>query len=334
MPMGSTDPQRHLLALPGRAGAAAIARGQLEQVCDAAARLHGADDDGSALHDFRVGLRRLRSTLRTYERVLYDWVGPAWHRRIAAVARLTNAARDAEVQLLWLRGHVEALPVEHRPVVDMLSARLDDDGDATIALRRRIFERFADIELALSDLLAPRSERVDDGPAFASVAAERLRELARSLQQRLTRITPTDSPKNADRIHRARIAGKRLRYALEPLRNEVPAAVDLVATLKSFQDVGGRLNDQHLLAQQLERARRKATRRAERRSRKHQRAGEAPATPPAPAVAAGIALLHELLATERSADLERLHRLWLGDGSAPFFAAVTALADDLATPAD
>ena len=55
------------------------------------ARLDEADDP-EALHDFRVGLRRLRSTVRAYRRWLGGSLGPKDRRRLKALAGATGAA--------------------------------------------------------------------------------------------------------------------------------------------------------------------------------------------------------------------------------------------------
>lgn len=67
--------------------------------------------DNAALHDFRVALRRLRSTIRLYRLWLDDRVLPRkLCRRLKRLARATNAARDAEVGLAWVKRQRRFLP--------------------------------------------------------------------------------------------------------------------------------------------------------------------------------------------------------------------------------
>src|SRR6476659_3496150 len=56
-----------------------------------------------ALHDFRVAVRRLRSWLRAFDGWLDDSVSRKALRRLKRAARSTNASRDADVRLVWLR---------------------------------------------------------------------------------------------------------------------------------------------------------------------------------------------------------------------------------------
>jgi CHAD domain-containing protein len=58
-------------------------------------------DDTEAVHDFRVALRRLRSLLKAHRPRLGRKVEKL-RRKLGAIADKTSAARDAEVQLVWL----------------------------------------------------------------------------------------------------------------------------------------------------------------------------------------------------------------------------------------
>ncbi len=59
----------------------------------------------------------------------------------------------------------------------------------------------------------------------------------------MKRLDRVESLENEAEAHAARIAGKRLRYLLEPLRDEARAASPLVEDLKSLQDGLGELHD-------------------------------------------------------------------------------------------
>ena len=63
-----------LRELPAREAARRLVRRQLETARAEAPRLHDAAD-AEALHDFRVALRRLRSLLRAWRKVLAPLVG-------------------------------------------------------------------------------------------------------------------------------------------------------------------------------------------------------------------------------------------------------------------
>src|SRR5919205_1701354 len=94
------DPDRLLDRHPKEA-ARVIA---LEFLAQASAARERLDDpsDAEALHDFRVAIRRLRSTIRAFRRELDESVGGKARRRLRRLAQATNGGRDAEVQIEWV----------------------------------------------------------------------------------------------------------------------------------------------------------------------------------------------------------------------------------------
>src|SRR5947208_1480322 len=83
-------------------------------------------DDAEALHDFRVAMRRLRSTLRAYQPQLDAVVPPKLRRRLRDLARATGEARDVEVQIASLEHRRDELPPARRAGVPWLLARLTE----------------------------------------------------------------------------------------------------------------------------------------------------------------------------------------------------------------
>ena len=113
---------RTLLALPLEQVVQRLALAQLDAAATACARV--ADrDDAEALHDYRVALRRLRSLLRAYA-PWYDPVPKHLRKRLRRLVRATNAARDTEVQIEWLRHTLPRLKAGARSGLDWLLARL------------------------------------------------------------------------------------------------------------------------------------------------------------------------------------------------------------------
>src|SRR5258708_4565997 len=95
-----------LLKQPVDRAAREVALGLLEQADEAGKRLDHPDDP-EALHDFRVAVRRLRSWLRAYKEPLRGSVSGKHRDVLRAVAHATNAGRDAEVHVEWLRARAE-----------------------------------------------------------------------------------------------------------------------------------------------------------------------------------------------------------------------------------
>lgn len=226
-------------------GARLVALEHLEDASAAAARL--ADpSDREALHDFRVALRRLRSWLRAYDAQLGPSVGPRIQRRLRKLARLTGPARDAEVQLAWLeRLSADAAPA-HEAGLRWLAAELERRRDEAYSrVRADVARRFAKLEPKLRDRLSTYEQtvRVGQRPSearFAEVAARAIAAQLEALVEPLGALASADDDAPA---HRARIAGKRLRYLLEPLRDQHEEARPIVEQLAWLQDRLGELND-------------------------------------------------------------------------------------------
>ena len=64
-------------------------------------------EDPEALHDFRVALRRLRSSSRAYRPYLKGSLSKKVGKRLKALASSTNKARDTEVQIDFSGGHTK-----------------------------------------------------------------------------------------------------------------------------------------------------------------------------------------------------------------------------------
>jgi CYTH domain-containing protein/CHAD domain-containing protein len=165
------------------------------------------------------------------------------------MARESNAGRDAEVILAWLRTAEPALPARERGAAQWLierferqereaeselAGRLSRDFDRT---RKRLSERLSLYRVEAHVLAGVRET------AFGAVVAAQLREHVDELRRRLKRIRTVD---DVDEAHRARITGKRLRYMLEPVAAHVAGGMDALTHLRGLQDALGDLHDAHV----------------------------------------------------------------------------------------
>lgn len=236
-------------------GARVVALGLLGEATAAADALaKGAGEE--PLHDFRVAIRRLRSALRTFRPWLEDSVRRRHEKEIRKIARSTNEARDAEVQLAWLAKKRDALTTaRQRPgwelVVARFEARAHRGTDAA-----RVAERFRAAAGKLERRLRTYERKLEavaeGGATFGGVLASLVGDQVGALAARMSAIR---DPLDQEGVHRARIEGKRLRYLLEPLRGYEPAdAGEAIARLKRLQDLLGDLHDAHVLSGELREA--------------------------------------------------------------------------------
>ncbi|MEO8503507.1 MAG: CHAD domain-containing protein [Acidobacteriota bacterium] len=293
-------------------------------------------DDEEALHDFRVALRRLRSTLRAYRPVMADAVPRKLQRRLANLADSTNAARDAEVQLDWLRRTEKDLPGPARRGAAWLIAGLEAVEESERERgRSRAAARFDKLDAALRKRLQSFRVEYDLGHSpprrtFGAWLGALLVEHAAELREDLGAIS---SLADVEASHRARIAAKRLRYLLEPLRACSEGAAPLVERLKSLQDELGDLHDAQVLVQTLadtlaeaaaERARQRVDLALQHGSTSSlARAAGRAATPP------GFLLLVDRLQAEQIKVFIALQRHWLTGKSEPFLDDVEQFARTL-----
>jgi CHAD domain-containing protein len=243
-----------LLLRPPEEGARLLALSFLDQAAEARPRLEDPAD-AEALHDFRVGLRRLRSGLKAYEDFLE--IPKKLAKRLKRLAGSTGPGRDAEVQIEWLRARAPHLSAHHRAGLAWLLSRLAErKRDAYGEMEDEAEDEFAKVEEDLRARLSvyraeihldPKEER----PTLAGAAARILHRQVADLEKRLARIGDAGDVEDA---HEARIRAKRVRYLLEPLADETPDAGPLVKRFKALQDLLGELHDAHVLETELVRA--------------------------------------------------------------------------------
>lgn len=244
----SKDISSEDLSRPVEQGAAIVA---LRLLDDVAKRRDRLDDpsDADALHDFRVALRRLRSWLRAFRPHLDDWVRRRTRRRLSRIADASNAGRDTEVQLSWLHDQRHHLSVKQREGLEWLIARLETrERDSEAHLRRRITKDFDRAHHALETLRDVPADAGGDGSSLAGAAADLVREHAEDVRRHLAAVRSIADQHEA---HEARIAGKRLRYLLEPFAEQIPESEPVIAGLESLQDAVGELHDSHVLMTEI-----------------------------------------------------------------------------------
>jgi CHAD domain-containing protein len=202
--------------------------------------------DLEALHDFRVALRRLRSVERAFRGRLGDPMAKRLRRLVRDLARATNGARDAEVQLAWIEGQRGDLDGELQCgstwFVKRLEERRDREYEASI---RAIDAEFADVDHGVRAWLqAGRAAEAPQGATFATALGELIEEHVEAVEEKLAAI---HVPEDETAVHQARIAAKRLRYLLELVAVEIGVAMEAVTRLKGLQDVLGELHDLQVL---------------------------------------------------------------------------------------
>ncbi|HWN40989.1 MAG TPA: CHAD domain-containing protein [Thermoanaerobaculia bacterium] len=246
------DAPNDLLSRPPEEGARLIALSWLDQAAAAFPRLQDPADT-EALHDFRVGLRRLRSCLRSYRAYLEESLPKKLRRRLRDLAGSTGPGRDTEVQIEWLRGRSRHLSSYHRAGLSWIVGRLEERmRAANDEMSASLPKEFPRIEKDLRDRLSTYHTEIHlalPSPTLAEVTAGILRHQATELESHLARV---DGPEDEHEAHEARISAKRLRYLLEPF--DLPEATGIAGVIKrtkKLQEILGELHDAHVLEAEL-----------------------------------------------------------------------------------
>jgi CHAD domain-containing protein len=202
------------------------------------------DEDIEGVHQARVGIRRLRSDLRTARSLLDPKAIAPLRRELHWLMDELGEVRDLDVLLVRLRRDAEALHGPDRVGAEaVLAQALEERGQAYERLR-------ADLRTARFAELFERTARIAANPPFISRAARRpaeevlpklvrepLQDLRRQMRQQGT--APDD-----EALHRVRIGVKRVRYAAELAAPAVGQRAKLAARrLADVQDVLGDHND-------------------------------------------------------------------------------------------
>jgi CHAD domain-containing protein/CYTH domain-containing protein len=250
---------RHLADAGVKRGTRLVALTQLQDAEDAFARI-SLKGDLEALHDYRVALRKLRSHLRIYQPWLRESVRPKQVRTLRRIARSSNPTRDLEVLIDRLHELEELGPQEEAGVKWLIEQFSAQQAQHAQDFRERALQDFPRLARMLTVGLSTYEANLElDGEReerFGTVAARLSARLREDVRNHLNNVLSIEHQIEA---HEARIAGKKVRYLLEPFARELPEAAEAIRAAKGFQDALGHLHDVHVLLTEVEKARGFAT---------------------------------------------------------------------------
>lgn len=194
------------------------------------------------VHQARVAIRRLRSDLRTFSRLLEpSWVR-SWRGELAVPARLLGAVRDVDVmalRLLQLGEQVdEPLTWLHEALGEQRRAALDAVAEEARGTSHR--RRLDRLEREMADPPLVPEAAAPAGKVLGLVAARAWKPLRRAARRA---IDDGVDEVPVEQLHAVRIHAKRFRYAAEAAGGIDPAARRHAKRLAALQDELGLLHD-------------------------------------------------------------------------------------------
>jgi len=210
-----------------------------------------ADDDIEYVHQLRVGTRRADAALRIFKACLPKKVHSKARHRLRQLRRSAGAARDWDVFLADLLAREQKEDAKHRAGLDFLigyalgqRAAAHNELEVVHQELGPIFEEF----LART-VEAVRPPQDDPAPTIlVDLARPMLFDRLHDLEQ-----AALGDLNDYAQLHQVRIAGKRLRYAMEVFADCFdPTFRDkLYPRVEHLQDILGRANDSHVAAARL-----------------------------------------------------------------------------------
>jgi CHAD domain-containing protein len=175
-------------------------------------------DEPDTVHQMRVATRRMRSTLRSFRRV----IGPAGHldEELRWLAGVLGEARDAEVPADHLESVLATVPVEE--LIGPVRARIKIHfAPAAAQARQAVIEaldsaRYRSLRDEVGKLVAGPLPRARAGRPAGDVLPHEVRRAYRATARRMDRARRAEpGPARDTALHQARKAAKRARYAGE-----------------------------------------------------------------------------------------------------------------------
>ena len=234
------------------AARAAMAQMRANEAC---ARL---GEDAEGVHQFRVGLRRLRALVGAYRKTMV----PEFHDYLAAeldwLQTEFGAARDWDVFIAESLQRLQTRLPEDQAVAAMLDAAKVLREDAYRTMRAAIDgPRYTELLLRLEQSLGDGSWGAPvegEGAPLDGPAIDFARAILDRRYKRLRKLGGKRAELPDEGLHRLRIAGKKLRYVADFFRGLFPKkpAAKFIAALAEVQDRLGSLNDAAVSRQLLQ----------------------------------------------------------------------------------
>jgi CHAD domain-containing protein len=226
-------------------------------------RLRGARfaRDIEHVHQARVASRRLRAALGMFADCFPPAKAEKWRKQIRQLTRRLGAARDTDVQIVFLKKFISETPVtlkKLRPGLKRALLRLKQRRQSIQPKVVKVLDRLKEYEV-LADIRAEagrierRLVRLNTDIHSPFVFEQAKQHIEGRLEGLLSFQHCLDDAEAKKGHHQMRIAAKRLRYTLEicnlPFDNRLDGYID---AMKNLQSLLGKLQDCYVWLDDLE----------------------------------------------------------------------------------
>jgi CHAD domain-containing protein len=211
--------------------------------------VHEGHLDPENVHQLRVGTRRADAALRVFRSCYSGRIYRSARGRLRTIRRAAGAARDWDVFLLAIRERASQAAPGELPGLDYLLGYSQGQRHAAQAQLDTLESQDSFIDFV--DRLIGACQSEEDlrlGDLAHEMLVARLQQLEQSASEDLT---------DYAHLHQVRIAGKRLRYAMEILADCFVSSFreTLYPLVEEMQETLGRANDSHVACDRLNRLR-------------------------------------------------------------------------------
>jgi CHAD domain-containing protein len=209
---------------------------------------HARRGDARGVHHVRTASRRLREALKLAAEAVPDAGAERLRRDVRKASRACAALRDADVRIETFRREVRHGDF-HPGAIACVQRALTTDRDAALEALPTLLgaidlDRWQGREKTLTAALEDTRGSAVVDRAMARQVRRRAGDLRRALDEAGTLYSP-------ERLHRARIGVKKLRYLQELTHALGSHAPDPTPLLKRMQGELGRMQDLHVLEQRI-----------------------------------------------------------------------------------
>jgi CHAD domain-containing protein len=212
--------------------------------------LEGGDGDSEPVHQLRVGTRRARAAVEIFVCCLPPKVAKNARKELRNIRRVAGAARDWDVFLAALMDWRRNQSRKFQPGLDCVVGYVVAQREAA---QVHLQEAGIDYPFAFDRFLAETVAAVYKPSDFRlrsllDLASPKLTGLLDDLQSAARR-----DMEDYEHLHRVRILGKRLRYAMEVFADCFPDSFrnQLYPAVEEMQEVLGNANDSYVASRRL-----------------------------------------------------------------------------------